>query len=274
MQDELRSHELMEKYYTERFQKELGNTQRFTGETLELKFAQADLALEEDVFARIAARVMQLRTEQRAPARVALLKEAEPPKEPVELAPYRKILLVSLGGFFLPWVVLVLYVPLTRALRARELEDPVFGRIRREKRGLWRGSEVPFDTAEPIGVAIRAGKRGPNDAHRRAFVELRNRYSELKPSVEETLFGVYQHVRANLGKASSLDVVQRFPELSEPQQIRHHVRLSAIRIEIPPESTTPQFVLGYALGWDPDRVVRLFVWDWTVVRSTEVELLG
>jgi len=270
MMDRLRGYELMEKYYSEKFREELEKAQQFTGETLELRFAQADLAREEEVFALIARRVMQLRTEQRAPARVALLMQAEPPKEPVKPPPHTKISLVSLGGFLLPWIVLGVCVPMRR-WRPREREDPVFGRIRLLKRGTWRGGDVRFDTADPIGVAIRADKRGPADAHRRAFVELRSRYDELKPSIEETLFAVYEADRARGVRA--YDPPHALAELTGSQEIWGCVRLLAIRIEIPPGSATPQFVLGYALAWDPDRVVRVFVWDWSVVRSTEVELV-
>ena len=136
MQDQLRSYELMENVYTERFQKELENAQAFTGETLELKFAQADLSLEEEVFALIASRVMQLRTEQRAPARVALLKEAEPPKKPVELVPYKKILMGALAGLFFPFGLAVLWERIVRRVSdARQLGQqsqlPVVGEIAR-----------------------------------------------------------------------------------------------------------------------------------------------
>lgn len=79
-----------------------------TGETLELKFAADQLARAEDVLDRIASRAMMLRTEQNAPARITRASAAEVPTTPVA-HPYKNMALVSLSGFCLPLVLMVLW---------------------------------------------------------------------------------------------------------------------------------------------------------------------
>ena len=157
MQDQLKSFDVMEKYYNEQFHKELDAAQEFTGETLELKFAQADLSLEEEVFALIASRVMKLRTEQRAPARVRELQSAEPPKRPVELHPYKQILLGSMAGLLAPFGLAVLWERFVRRVSdARQLGQearlPVLGEIARLP---VRTSVFPRSSSQRVGQDLR-----------------------------------------------------------------------------------------------------------------------
>ncbi len=133
---ELRKHELLEQTLAEKFDSELAKLQEFSGETLELKFAQADLALEEEVFAMIAERITKLQTEQRAPARVRLMSQAAPPKAPVELVPYGAIVLGFTAGLCFPFALAVLWeLSARRVTSARQLEKrcraPVLGSIAR-----------------------------------------------------------------------------------------------------------------------------------------------
>jgi capsular exopolysaccharide synthesis family protein len=133
---ELRKHELLEQTLAEKFDSELAKLQEFSGDTLELKFAQADLVLEEEVFARIAERITKLQTEQRAPARVRLMSEAAPPKKPVELIPYKLIVLGFTAGLCFPFALAVLWeLRVRRVTSARQLQkrcrDPVLGSIAR-----------------------------------------------------------------------------------------------------------------------------------------------
>jgi capsular exopolysaccharide synthesis family protein len=133
---QLKSNDVLESYLAEKFDDELSKLQEYSGETLELKFAQEDLTLEEEVFARIAGRITQLQTEQRAPARVRLMSEASPPKKPVELVPYKMILLGSLAGFGFPFGLALLWERFVRRVSdARDLgkcaQLPVIGEIAR-----------------------------------------------------------------------------------------------------------------------------------------------
>jgi len=76
---------------------------------MELEFAKGDLARAQQVFELIADRVVMLRTEQRAPARVTQQLRAAVPTEPVE-RPYSTMATVSLGGFLSPFVLLGLWI--------------------------------------------------------------------------------------------------------------------------------------------------------------------
>jgi len=157
MEDQLKSYELMEQYYSKKFHEEVEKAQEFTGETLELKFAQADLSLEEEVFALIASRVMKLRTEQRAPARVRMLQAAAPPKRPVELHPYKQILLGSMAGLLAPFGLAVLWERFVRRVSdARQLGQearlPVLGEIARLP---VRTSVFPRSSSQRVGQDLR-----------------------------------------------------------------------------------------------------------------------
>jgi capsular exopolysaccharide synthesis family protein len=136
MQDQLESYSLIEKFYEKRYEEQLKEVKDLSGETLELIFARADLAREERVHAIIASRVMQLRTEQRAPARVKLAQEATPPSRPVQALPYKNILFGSLAGLCLPFALAVLWERFVRRVSdARQLGQqaqlPVLGEIAR-----------------------------------------------------------------------------------------------------------------------------------------------
>ncbi|HUT90269.1 MAG TPA: polysaccharide biosynthesis tyrosine autokinase [Thermoguttaceae bacterium] len=157
MQDQLRSYTLLEEFYKEKYKEELESVQRFTGETFELKSKQTDLSLEEQVFELIALRVTKLRTEQRAPARVTLRQQAETPKKPVEVVPYKQILLGSLAGLCLPFGLAVLWERVVRRVSdARQLGQqsqlPVVGEIARLP---VRTSVFPRSSSQRMGQDLR-----------------------------------------------------------------------------------------------------------------------
>jgi capsular exopolysaccharide synthesis family protein len=103
---------------------------------VELAFLQGDLSREEEVFERIASRLMALRTEQRAPERVNRLQSAEVPTAPVVSVAtlYKKMGLACFGSFLLPFALAVLRERLlqrvgdVRQLR-EDLHLPVVGQI-------------------------------------------------------------------------------------------------------------------------------------------------
>jgi len=97
-----------------RYEEELKKAQQGTGETLALEFKRAELQREQAVFDLITGRVVALRTEQRAPARVTLLREAETPRKPVELVPVKKMAFVALAVFCLPFGLAVLWERVVR----------------------------------------------------------------------------------------------------------------------------------------------------------------
>ncbi len=113
---QLKSARLIEILLQERCEEQRRNLEQGGVETIELEFARDELARAKEVFDRIAQRIVILRTEQRAPARVTRLQDATVPTAPVA-SPYRSMATVSLGGFCLPFVLMALWIGVAR-LRA------------------------------------------------------------------------------------------------------------------------------------------------------------
>ncbi len=91
----------------ERYEKEMKKVLPGVADMVNLEFEQAELARATDVLNRIEQRVVELRTETEAPARVALYDAALPPQAPVEAVPYERMGLAGLVGFCLPFVLVV-----------------------------------------------------------------------------------------------------------------------------------------------------------------------
>jgi capsular exopolysaccharide synthesis family protein len=103
MRAELQGHKILQQRLQAEYDKELRNVKQFSGNTLELEFKHDELARAEKVFELIAARSLQLQTEQMAPNRVSLLRMAAVPNAPIEAYPLRAVALAILGGFCVPF---------------------------------------------------------------------------------------------------------------------------------------------------------------------------
>ena len=114
MRAQLKSARLIEILLQERCDEQLESVEPAGVETIELEFAQADLARAQQVFELIADRVVMLRTEQRAPARVSRLQEATVPTLPVGPFPYTTLAVVAGAGFFSPFVLMGLWIGFAR----------------------------------------------------------------------------------------------------------------------------------------------------------------
>ena len=126
MRTELETRRITIKMLTERYESQLKDAKENSGDTLKLKFKQAELDRAEKVFALIAERAVKLRTEQRAPERVVLMQSAEPPKVPVEIYPFRNTIMFSLLGFGIPFGLAFLWERLARYVGdASHLEQEV-----------------------------------------------------------------------------------------------------------------------------------------------------
>jgi capsular exopolysaccharide synthesis family protein len=104
---DLKSAQRTEEVLKKRVEEARRNFTEHATSSVELAFLQADLKRGEDVFERIASRLVALQTEQRAPERVNLLREAEVPTTPVVAAPYKQIGLAGAACFILPFVLAV-----------------------------------------------------------------------------------------------------------------------------------------------------------------------
>lgn len=114
MRSRLEGYQTMQEVLQERYKSKLKDVKQFSGETLELEFRRAELARAEEVFDLITARTVRLRTEQRAPTRVKLLRPAEVSATPVELVPYKQMVLLSLVCLCLPFGLAILWERVVR----------------------------------------------------------------------------------------------------------------------------------------------------------------
>lgn len=120
--------------WDERMEKERKELESHGDERLSLQFAQADLERSEEVHARIADRIVALKTEKVAPARASKQHAAKVPLEPVEKVPYVKLGGAGGGGFFLPFALAFLWERLARRVSdgnrlAADANVPVLGEI-------------------------------------------------------------------------------------------------------------------------------------------------
>jgi succinoglycan biosynthesis transport protein ExoP len=115
MRNDLESRRLAKKYLLEQREKELRSAQKDTGIVLTLKTKKDELDRSESVHDAISDRILKLRTEQSAPARVTLLQSADVPKTPVKQWPWQ--LLMVPGLFALPFGLAVLKEQLASRVR-------------------------------------------------------------------------------------------------------------------------------------------------------------
>jgi len=102
LQTALRENLLTERLLRESLADQPAGAGPSAAETLELRRKQTELAQAEGLLDLINQRLAKVRTERRAPDRVALVRAADVPTEPAELVPYKKMALAVLVAFCLP----------------------------------------------------------------------------------------------------------------------------------------------------------------------------
>ncbi len=101
-----------------------GTIRKTTGDSLQVEFLRAELAQATEVHDMISRRLLALKTEQRAPARVQPLESGEVTAIPVELMPYKRMAMASAGAFLLPFVGLFgIELLVRRVSNTRQLEE-------------------------------------------------------------------------------------------------------------------------------------------------------
>ncbi len=123
MEQSLLGVQAAEKVLREQYDKQLKQAGQTGSQSLDLEFARAELVREERVFELIAQRALALRTETRAPARVARLKMASVPMLPFETFPLSKWLMAAAGCFALPLGVAFLWERTIRRINDAEQLD-------------------------------------------------------------------------------------------------------------------------------------------------------
>lgn len=136
MRFELEGRRMMETALRKRYEEELAKLEAGNVETVNLDFEQAELAQAQQVLDQITARILQLRTELQAPARVTLFSAARPPEAPVVSVPWKQMGLAGGFGLFLPLLLAVGWERIVRRITdsdVLEMESnlPVVGEIAR-----------------------------------------------------------------------------------------------------------------------------------------------
>jgi capsular exopolysaccharide synthesis family protein len=101
--------ELSTRFLQEKYGEQLKELEQSGGDSLDLEWYRTELAREEKVFTLISDRTIALKTELDAPGRVKLIDSAHLPTGPVENAPWRNLLMVTLVGFCVPFGLAILW---------------------------------------------------------------------------------------------------------------------------------------------------------------------
>ena len=113
---------IREKSLRDRYDAQLRKLKEYSGETLKLVFAKAEMQRAEDVLKQIEARITTLRTETKAPTRVELVQAAVDPTVPEPR--WRLPLLAALIALCLPFGLAVLWERIIRRVTdARQIEQ-------------------------------------------------------------------------------------------------------------------------------------------------------
>jgi receptor protein-tyrosine kinase len=100
-------------------EKEIKARKEYTGETLDLEFKRAKLAQVSEMHEMIHARMLTVSTENDAPERVTLFKEATKPVHPDEMLPWKKIGMGAALAFLFPLGLCVAYEHFFRRVGSR-----------------------------------------------------------------------------------------------------------------------------------------------------------
>ena len=103
LQDDVAHKQHLERAWQERIDAQRNSLGTSDEQSLELEFARGELQRSEEVFQRIADRIVALRTEMRAPLRTSVLKRAARPEKPLEAAPYKILAIAFLGPLAVPF---------------------------------------------------------------------------------------------------------------------------------------------------------------------------
>jgi hypothetical protein len=94
--------DVRKEYLTRQLDKHLGVMKESAGKSIQLEYAQAELAREENAFELIASRKLAIQTELRAPTRVRLRQKASTPSISINPLPYKVLAVRCLAVFVIP----------------------------------------------------------------------------------------------------------------------------------------------------------------------------
>ncbi len=155
MRLELQSRQAATALWRQRYETELGKQKKDTGESFEMLFQRAELDRADKVLDLVSNRLLQLKTEQGAPSRVQLWKEAEAPLAPVEVFPFKTVIPASLLGLCLPLLLATLWEHF-----AKRLSDPASLERQCNLRIVAEIARFPESSRRHRGLGGKNGHRG------------------------------------------------------------------------------------------------------------------
>lgn len=125
---------LMQKLWQERVAAQRERIDKLGDKTVDLEFARDELARAQEVFEKIADRIVMLQTELGAPLRASPMQRATAPTKPREVVPWKRLGPAVLTGLFLPFALALLWEQRQRRIHdvrqmAQEVNLPVLGEI-------------------------------------------------------------------------------------------------------------------------------------------------
>ncbi|HEX7446070.1 MAG TPA: polysaccharide biosynthesis tyrosine autokinase, partial [Pirellulales bacterium] len=125
---------LMQKLWQDRVAAQRERIDKLGDKTVDLEFARDELARAQEVFEKIADRIVMLQTEMGAPLRASPMQRATAPAKPRELVPWKRLLPSAAVGLFLPFALAVLWEQRQRRIHdvrqmVQEVNLPVLGEI-------------------------------------------------------------------------------------------------------------------------------------------------
>jgi capsular exopolysaccharide synthesis family protein len=151
LRSERGAHEILRKRLQEKYNEEQEKLRQFGGDTAELVFARDELTRAEGIFQLIARRQLELQTEQGAPARVILRHPATVPEAPLEIFPWKRILIALFAGLAAPFGLAVLWERMVR--RISDTQD-----LERQSRLTVLGEIARLPAGRRVGRSTAAGE--------------------------------------------------------------------------------------------------------------------
>jgi hypothetical protein len=148
----------------------------------------------------------------------------------------------------------------------RQLDDPVFGHMRRRKGCCWEADTTLADT-DHLLVDVFAPDSGPSEAQREMFAHLKDHFCELKASMEGPLYDKYVRIREMfhaqyVGKPFEPEFTCDFPCVQCAAGIWSIAHLCRVDLYGQRERDV---VLDHRMGWENDHHLDVTLKDWQVV---------
>jgi len=143
------------------------------------------------------------------------------------------------------------------------IRDPVFGPLTSDQQGSWDGSLDVGPTVREVQIIIHVDQGTHTDGQRNAYVELSQRYRQLRPKIGDVLFELWKPWLDEIPERDRSAILPRVAN-----QVLAHTQLDAIGIE-PDGSLT----LSYSFATDgisDDATLNVGLKEW-VPRAVRID---